>query len=129
MLGGDPKAVDGHGYEVSGKTTAHFKKGEPIPREMALPPGLLLPKLENQKELHEKAKHLPYPQLVGTPAFPVLYTKLDMKLALQMLASHMSDWTEEHFDYALEWCLAYGYTTRDIGLVYSAGTVISMATM
>ena len=45
-----------------------------------------------------------------------------MKLALQMLASHMSDWTEEHFDYALEWCLAYGYTTRDIGLVYSAGT-------
>ena len=104
------------------KFKKYFKKGEPIPREMPLPAGLLLPKLENQKELHEKAKHLPYPQLVGTLAFPVLYTKLDMKLVLQMLASHMSDWTEEHFDYALEWCLAYGYTTRDIGLVYSTGT-------
>ena len=66
------------------KFKKYFKGGKPRPRETPLPTGLLLPKLENQKELHEKAKHLPFPQLVGTLAFPVLYTKLDMKLALQI---------------------------------------------
>ena len=106
------------------KFLKYFKGGKPKPRETPLPTDLLLPKLENQAELHKKAKHLPYPELVGTLAYPVLYTKVDAKLALQMLSSHMSDWTEEHFFYALEWTLAYGYTTRDIGLVYSAGTDI-----
>jgi hypothetical protein len=89
--------------------------------------GLLLPKLENQKELHVHSTRRQntcrsLSSLVGTLAFSVLHTKLDMELALQMPASHMSDWTEEHFEYALGWSLAYGYHTRDIGLAYSAGT-------
>ena len=72
------------------------------------------------EELHEAAKHLPYQNLVGAMLYPAVMCKLEMKHALSLLGAHMHNYTKQHYELALH-CLQYGYTTRNMGLIFSRG--------
>jgi len=66
----------------------------------------------------EKAKALPYRELLGLLNYPMVHTKLEGRYALSLLARHAHAWSEHHFSLLLK-VLEYGYTTRDIGIIYS----------
>ena len=71
-------------------------------------------------EEFELAKHLPYPELVGTIAFPSCHTKLEIRLAVAMLCRYMQCWNLLHWAYAIH-LLKYCINSKAIGMMYSRG--------
>ncbi len=61
-----------------------------------------------EKEIKE-AEHLPYPNLLGVCQYPSAYTRLEMRFAMSVLSRHRTKWSVSH-----------GYSTRKMGLRYSA---------
>ena len=90
----------------------------PYKTYIPLPDKCIMP--ETTPELHEAAKHLPYRELVGSLMYPAVMTKLELRYAISQLGRFMSNWTEEHWDLAIQ-CLKYGCTTRFYGVIYSLG--------
>ena len=90
------------------------------PTYTPLPENYKLP--EKDEKLHQEAKKkkLPYRELVGSMIYPACQTSLEMKHAVSILGKFMSCYTQEAFDLALH-ALAYGYTTRHYGVIYSLG--------
>ena len=75
---------------------------------------------ESTPEEHEKAKKLPYRELVGSLMYPAVMSKLEIRFAVSQLARFMTNWTEEHWKCALM-TLKYGITTRYFGVIFSRG--------
>jgi hypothetical protein len=66
----------------------------------------------------EAAKHLPYRELLGVLNYAFCHTKLEGRFAQSQLSRYAHGWSAEHFRIALK-TLEYGWTTRDIGIIYS----------
>ena len=66
----------------------------------------------------EKAKHLPYRQIVGVLQYAAAYTKPEMKYVMSILSQFNGGWSTQHFAVALR-ALEYGYTSRHRGIIYS----------
>ena len=77
---------------------------------------------ESTPEKHEAAKKkgVKYLELVGALIYPATMCKLEIKHAVSLLGSHMHNYTEQHYKWALH-VLRYGITTRHMGLIYSRG--------
>ena len=77
---------------------------------------------ESTPEKHQAAidKDLKYLELVGSLIYPACVCKLEIKYAVSLLGSHMHNYTEQHYNYAIH-VLKYGITTRHMGLIYSRG--------
>jgi len=65
----------------------------------------------------EEAKHLEFPQILGQIQFPTVYTKLEMRFAISLISRQRSRWSCRAFKILVK-ALEYGYTTREIGLMY-----------
>ena len=68
----------------------------------------------------EEAKHLPMRELLGVMGFPILHTKVECRVYLQLLQQQTQGWSKQHFQLALQ-LLEYCYTTREIGIMFSRG--------
>ena len=66
----------------------------------------------------EEAQHLPLRELLGVMGFPILHTKLEARVYLQLLQQQTKGWSKQHFQLALQ-LLEYCYTTREIGIMFS----------
>ena len=75
---------------------------------------------ESTESDHDKAKHLPYMELVGSMLYAAVQTKLEMRYALSQLGRFLSNWTTEHYELAIH-ALKYGIATRNCGLVFTKG--------
>jgi len=91
---------------------------EPMNIRIPLPQGCAM--IAATAEEHALAKHLPYPQLVGTLAFPACHTKMEIKYAVSVLSAFMHCWSMLHWQYAIQ-CLKYCMNTKDIGNMFSRG--------
>ena len=65
-----------------------------------------------------EAAHLPMRQLLGVLGFPILHTKIECRVYLQLLQQQTQGWSKFHFQLALQ-LLEYCYTTREIGIMFS----------
>ena len=84
----------------------------PLPEKCQMP--------ESTESEHEKAKHLPYMELVGSMLYAAVQSKLEMRYALSQLGRFLSNWTEKHYKLALH-ALRYGIATRNCGIVFTRG--------
>ena len=75
---------------------------------------------EVSDEEAEKAKHLPYRELLGVISYHASCTKLEMRYAVSICGRHRGKWGSEQFN-ILKKMFEYGYTTRHTGLIYSKG--------
>ena len=66
----------------------------------------------------QKAKHLPFPELVGTLNYPAQYTKIECQLAVAKLSRYMQKWTVDMFAVAIR-TLMYCITNKSIGIVWT----------
>ena len=91
------------------------------PRTVPLTPydeKILLEKPTEEEIL--EAKHLPFPQIVGTMSYPASNCKFELRLAVSLLGSRRGGWSKKQFDICIK-VFEYGYHTREIGLMYSKG--------
>ena len=105
-------------WDELGKQYSQYGVKPPFKTYVPLPDGFKMP--ESTPEGHEKAKKLPYRELVGSLMYPAVMTKLEIRYAVSQLARFMTNWTEEHWNCALL-TLKYGITTRYYGIIYSRG--------
>ena len=105
-------------WDELGKQYSQYGVKPPFKTYVPLPDGFKMP--ESTPEGHEKAKKLPYRELVGSLMYPAVMTKLEIRYAVSQLARFMTNWTEEHWNCALL-TLKYGITTRYYGVIYSRG--------
>ena len=105
-------------WEELGKQYSQYGVKAPFKTYTPLPEGYKMP--ESTPEEHEKAKKLPYRELVGSLMYPAVMTKLEIRFAVSQLARFMTNWTEEHWKCALM-TLKYGITTRYFGVIFSRG--------
>ena len=68
----------------------------------------------------EEAKHLPFLQLLGVISYPASNCKFEMRYVVSVLGSNRGGWSKRQF-WILMKAFEYGYTTRDMGLIYSKG--------
>ena len=73
---------------------------------------------EVSDEQHEEAKRLPYRELCGVISYPSACSKLEMRYCVSLCGSHRTKWGVKQFD-VLKKAFEYGYTTREMGLLYS----------
>ena len=85
-----------------------------------LPTSCVLEQSTPEKHEQAKKKGLKYLQLVGSLIYPATMVKLELKHSLSLLGSHMHDYTEQHYAYAIH-VLKYGITTRHMGLIFTCG--------
>ena len=71
-------------------------------------------------EEFKAAESLPYRQLCGIVSYPASCTKLEMRYAVSVRGRHRSKWGAKQWN-ILKKVFEYGYYTRDLGLIYSAG--------
>ena len=103
------------------KNKGLWKDGQVPHRAIPLSPAdaafLLLPVSD---EDFEDAKDLEFPQILGQIQFPTVYTKLEMRFAISLISRQRSKWSRKSFKILVK-ALEYGYTTRNIGLMFSCG--------
>jgi hypothetical protein len=75
---------------------------------------------EVSDEEFDEAKHLEYRELCGIISYPASCTKLEMRYAVSICGRHRSKWGRKQFEIMLK-VFEYGYTTREMGLIYSRG--------
>jgi hypothetical protein len=75
---------------------------------------------EVSDEEFEEAKHLEYRELCGIISYPASCTKLEMRYAVSICGRHRSKWGKKQFEIMLK-VFEYGYTTRQMGIIYSKG--------
>jgi hypothetical protein len=68
----------------------------------------------------EEAKHLEYREVCGIISYPASCTKLELRYAVSVCGRHRSKWGKKQFGIMLK-VFEYGYTTREMGLIYSKG--------
>lgn len=106
------------------KAAAAFKDYFPGgPKERLVPLTAYDEKLikdEPSPEEIEKAKGLPYLQLLGVMTYPASNCKFEIKLSISKLGSRRNGWSKKHFEVVLR-VFEYAYTTREIGVMYSKG--------
>jgi hypothetical protein len=68
----------------------------------------------------EEAANLPYREVCGIVSYPASCTKLEMRYAISVCGRHRSKWGKRQFKILLK-VFEYGFTTREIGLIYSKG--------
>jgi hypothetical protein len=105
------------------KAVSRFKEFLPVdgPKERKVPLSPADERLlvePTEKEIKE-AEHLPYPNLLGVCQYPSAYTRLEMRFAMSVLSRHRTKWSVIHFRILIK-ALEYGYSTRKMGLRYSA---------
>eukprot|EP00935_MAST-01C_sp_MAST-1C-sp1_P002836 g2836.t1 len=97
----------------------HYPNGVPH-RTVPLTPGECDSMLrESTEDEVNAAKHLPYRELLGLINYPCTLTKLECRYYISVASRHSHAWSKRHFDGLLK-VLAYCYTTRHIGIMYSA---------
>ena len=79
-------------WEELGKQYSQYGVKAPFKTYTPLPEGYKMP--ESTPEEHEKAKKLPYRELVGSLMYPAVMTKLEIRFAVSQLARFMTNWTE-----------------------------------
>jgi hypothetical protein len=75
---------------------------------------------EVSDEEMEDAINLPYREVCGIISYPASCTKLEMRYAVSICGKHRSRWGRKQFKILLK-VFEYGYTTREMGLIYSKG--------
>jgi hypothetical protein len=75
---------------------------------------------EVSDEEFDEAKHLEYRELCGIISYPASCTKLEMRYAVSICGRHRSKWGKKQFGIMLK-VFEYGYTTREMGIIYSKG--------
>jgi hypothetical protein len=68
----------------------------------------------------KEAADLPYREVCGIVSYPASCTKLEMRYAVSICGRHRTRWGRKQFKILLK-VFEYGYTTREIGLIYSKG--------
>jgi hypothetical protein len=68
----------------------------------------------------EEAKHLEYKEVCGIISYPASCTKLEIRYAVSVCGRHRTKWGKKQFKIMLK-VFEYGYTTRQMGLIYSRG--------
>ena len=68
----------------------------------------------------EEAKDLPYRELCGVLSYAAGCTKLEMRYSVSVCGRHRSKWGIKQFKVMLK-VFEYGFTTREIGIIYSKG--------
>ena len=68
-------------------------------------------------EEFEEAKHLPLPNIVGACLFASNWCRPDITSAVAMLSCHMTKWSKDHFDGALD-LVMYLRATRSEGIMF-----------
>ena len=66
------------------------------------------------------AKHLPYRELCGIISYAAMCTKLEMRYAISVCGRHRTMWGKRQFSILMK-VFEYGFTTREIGIIYSRG--------
>ena len=95
-----------------------LKDGEAQIRRVPLSPADDKLLVEPSSAEIEEAKHLPYRSVLGVVQYPSAYTRLDMKYAMSTLSRFRTRWGPNHFKILLK-ALEYGYSTRNIGILYN----------
>jgi hypothetical protein len=75
---------------------------------------------EVSDEEFEKAKDLPYRELCGVLSYAAGCTKLEMRYSVSVCGKHRSKWGIKQFKVMMK-VFEYGFTTREIGIIYSKG--------
>jgi hypothetical protein len=75
---------------------------------------------EVSDEEFENAKDLPYRELCGVLSYAAGCTKLEMRYSVSICGKHRGKWGRKQFGIMLK-VFEYGFTTREIGLIYSKG--------
>ena len=73
---------------------------------------------EVSDEEHEQAKHLEFRELLGIVSYPASCVKLEMRYAISICGKHRGKWGIKQFN-VLRKVFEYGYTTREMGIIYS----------
>jgi hypothetical protein len=68
----------------------------------------------------KEAADLPYREVCGIISYPASCTKLEMRYAVSICGRHRTRWGRKQFKILLK-VFEYGYTTREMGLIYSKG--------
>jgi hypothetical protein len=68
----------------------------------------------------KEAKELPYRELCGVLSYAAGCTKLEMRYSVSVCGKHRGRWGLKQFKVMLK-VFEYGFTTREIGLIYSKG--------
>jgi hypothetical protein len=90
------------------------------PRKREIPWGENVKIEKATAEEIEEAKGLPMRELLGVMGFPILHTKIEARVYLQLLQQQTQGWSKTHFGLALQ-LLEYCYHTREIGIMFSLG--------
>ena len=105
------------------KAVERFKeflpKEGPKDRKIPLSPADEKLLVEPTEQEMKEAEHLPYPNLLGVCQYPSAYTRLEMRFAMSVLSRHRTKWGLNHFKILIK-TLEYGYSTRKLGLRFSA---------
>jgi hypothetical protein len=75
---------------------------------------------EVSDEEAEKAKNLPYRELLGVVSYPASCSKMEMRYAVSICGKHRGKWGSKQFKILMK-VFEYGFTTRMTGLIYSKG--------
>ena len=68
----------------------------------------------------EEAKHLEYREVCGIISYAATCTKLEMRYSISVCGRHRSKWGKKQFNIMMK-VFEYGYTTREMGVIYSRG--------
>jgi hypothetical protein len=68
----------------------------------------------------KEAADLPYREICGIISYAASCTKLEMRYAVSICGKHRTRWGKRQFRILLK-VFEYGYTTREMGLIYSKG--------
>jgi hypothetical protein len=79
----------------------------------------MLDEIVSDEEAAE-AMGLPYREVCGIISYPAGCTKLEMRYSVSVCGKHRSKWGRRQFKVLLK-VFEYGYTTREMGLIYSKG--------
>ena len=75
---------------------------------------------EVSDEEFNEAKDLEYREVCGIISYPASCTKLELRYAVSICGKHRTKWGKKQFRIMLK-VFEYGYTTREMGLIYSKG--------
>ena len=91
----------------------------PKERKVPLSPADERMLVEPSEAEMKEAEHLPYPNLLGVCQYPSSFSRLEMRYAMSVLSRHRTKWSINHFKILVK-ALEYGFTTRKMGLRYTA---------